>query len=191
MSQIIKQIKPAFEEAVLPFVKLLYRAGITPNMLTVSGLILVTAGSYFILKGDFFTGALFLLAGNICDALDGTLARKFNQNSTFGAFLDSVIDRFSDFLPVVAIGFYFKDSSAILALAVYTAMISYTVSYARARAEGLGIDCKTGIMERAERSAVLILTLLLGIPVAGLIIISAGATITVLQRIYCVYLKAK
>jgi len=191
MSQIIKQIKPVFEEAVLPVVKFLYRLGITPNILTVSGLILVVIGFYFILNGDFVIGALFLLAGNLCDALDGILARKFNQNSAFGAFLDSVIDRFSDFLPVVAIGFYFKENPVFLALALYTALISYTVSYARARAEALGIDCKTGIMERAERSVVLILTLILNIPVVGLVIISAGATITVLQRIYCVYSKTR
>ncbi|WP_457640176.1 CDP-alcohol phosphatidyltransferase family protein [Persephonella sp.] len=191
MSQIIKQIKPVFEEAVAPVVKLLYRVGITPNLLTVSGLILIVAGSYFILKGSFLTGALLLIAGNLCDALDGTLARKFNQHSTFGAFLDSVIDRVSDFLPLMALAVFFRNDPVILSLIMYAGMVSFLVSYTRARAEGLGINCSIGIMERAERSAVLILTLLFDIVMVGISVIALGATVTTLQRVYCVYSKTR
>jgi len=190
MSQIIKQLKPAFEEAVLPVVRLLYKAGITPNYITVAGVIFIVVGSYFILNGEFVKGAVFLIIGNLCDAIDGALARRFNKNTVFGAFLDSVIDRISDFLPVVAIGLYMKEDTFALALSIYTVLVSFLVSYARARAEGLGLDCKMGIMERAERSVILILTLLLDAVYIGLSIISIGATITVLQRIYCVYKKS-
>ncbi|MBK3332972.1 CDP-alcohol phosphatidyltransferase family protein [Persephonella atlantica] len=187
MSQIVKQIKPAFEELVFPLVKVLHKVGITPNMLTVSGLLLVSAGSYFIMKGKFLTGALFLIAGNLCDAMDGILARRFNRHSKFGAFLDSVIDRISDFLPLMAIGLFFIKNEIMLILAIYTGFVSFMVSYTRARAEGLGIDCKVGALERTERSVILILTLLFDIVLIGLISIAIGATITVFQRIYCVY----
>ncbi|NPA58628.1 MAG: CDP-alcohol phosphatidyltransferase family protein [Aquificae bacterium] len=191
MSQIIKQLKPVFEEAVSPVVNLLYRLGITPNQITVAGVVFVGIGSYFLLNGDFVLGALFLIGGNLCDAIDGALARRFNRSSVFGAFLDSLVDRISDFLPVVAVGFYLREDSVALALSFYTVVSSFLVSYARARAEGLGIDCKVGIMERAERSVILILTLLLDAVHIGFSIISAGATITVAQRVYCVYKKAR
>ncbi len=187
MSQIVKNIKPVFEETVFPVVKLLNKIGITPNILTVTGLILVGISSFFILKGNFFVGALFLIAGNLCDAIDGVLARRFNKSSTFGAFLDSVIDRISDFLPLIAIGIFYIKNDYMLILSIYTAFISLMVSYTRARAEGLGIDCKVGVLERTERSVILILTLLFDIVTIGLIAIAIGATLTVFQRIYCVY----
>ena len=190
MSQIIKSIKPVFEETVYPIVKFLHKRGVTPNILTITGVFLVSIGSFFILKGNFFTGALFLIAGNLCDAVDGILARRFNKNSTFGAFLDSVVDRVSDFLPLIAIGLFFIKNELMLTLSIYTAFVSFMVSYTRARAEGLGIDCKVGILERVERSVILILTLLFDIVIIGLTVLAIGATLTVLQRIYCVYKKS-
>ncbi|SNZ07072.1 CDP-diacylglycerol--glycerol-3-phosphate 3-phosphatidyltransferase [Persephonella hydrogeniphila] len=190
MSQIIKQLKPVFEELFSPVVSFLNKIGITPNFLTFSGIIFVLASSYFIYTGEFLTGGILLLIGNLCDALDGTLARKFNKESKFGAFLDSVIDRFSDFLPVIAIGLYLKEDDTVLLLSIFAVLFSFMVSYTRARAEGLGIDCKVGIMERAERSVVLILSLIFDFIVAGLLIIAIGALITTLQRIVCVYKKS-
>ncbi|WP_457626664.1 CDP-alcohol phosphatidyltransferase family protein [Persephonella sp.] len=187
MSQIIKQLKPVFEEFFSPVVSFLNKIGITPNFLTFTGIGFVFLSGYFIYTGDFLKGGLLLLIGNLCDALDGALARKFNKESKFGAFLDSVIDRFSDFIPVVAVGLYFRENEIVLVLSILTALFSFMVSYTRARAEGLGIDCKVGIMERAERSVVLIVSLIFNFVVAGLLIIAIGAFITTLQRIICVY----
>ncbi|WP_456465708.1 CDP-alcohol phosphatidyltransferase family protein [Persephonella sp.] len=187
MSQFIKQLKPAFEEAALPVVKLLNRVGITPNILTFLGVVFVGIASFFIYKGEFIKGGVILLLGNLCDALDGILARKFNLNSKFGAFFDSLTDRISDFLPIISLGLYFRENEYILMLSAFAVLFSFLVSYARARAEGLGINCNVGIMERTERSAVLILSLLTNLPVAGLVIITAGAAITTIQRIFYVY----
>ena len=190
MSQFIKQLKPAFEEAVLPVVRLLKRVGITPNILTFFGVIFVGIASFYIYNGEFLKGGFLLLIGNLCDALDGTLARRFNLDSKFGAFLDSLIDRISDFLPLISLGLYYIENEHILLLSLSAALFSFLVSYSRARAEGLGIDCKVGIMERAERSVVLIIALLTDFAVAGLLIITFGAAVTTFQRIWCVYKKS-
>lgn len=187
MSQFIKQLKPAFEEAILPVVKLLNRIGITPNILTFLGVILVSIASFYIYNGDFFKGGILLLIGNLCDALDGTLARRFNLVSKFGAFLDSLIDRISDFLPLIALGLYYRENEYILLLSIFAVLFSFLVSYSRARAEGLGIDCKVGAMERAERSAILIIAFITDFAVMGLLIIAFGAAVTTLQRVWCVY----
>jgi len=190
MSQFIKQLKPAFEEFVLPVVRLLNRIGITPNVLTFLGVIFVGIASFYIYNGEFLKGGIFLLIGNLCDALDGTLARRFNLDSKFGAFLDSLLDRVSDFLPIVSLGLYYRDNEYILTLSLFAALFSFLVSYSKARAEGLGIECRVGIMERAERSAVLIVALLVDFAVTGLLIITIGAAITTLQRVWYIYKKS-
>ncbi|RMD45137.1 MAG: CDP-alcohol phosphatidyltransferase family protein, partial [Aquificota bacterium] len=85
MSQVVKKIKPIFEEKVSPLVDIFYRLNITPNILTISGVLLVILGSYVIYSKQFFIAGLFILLGNICDALDGSLARRHNQTTKFGA----------------------------------------------------------------------------------------------------------
>ena len=187
MSQFIKQLKPAFEEATLPVVRLLKKVGVTPNLLTFFGVVLVGVASFYIYNGDFFKGGILLLIGNLCDALDGALARRFNLDSKFGAFLDSLIDRISDFLPLISLGLYYREEEYVLLLSIFAVLFSFLVSYSRARAEGLGIDCKVGVMERAERSAILIIALLADFAVTGLLIIAFGAAITTFQRVWCVY----
>ncbi len=187
MSQIIKQIKPIFEEKAVPIVRILNRVNISPNIVTIVGLGLVSLGAYFIYIQSFIIATFLLLVGNLCDAIDGLLARRYGKVSKFGAFLDSLTDRISDVLPLMAIAILFKDNLIFLVISLTSVITSFLVSYARARAEGLGIDCKVGILERPERSIILIVSVLFHHPEVAVILISIGSTITVIQRIYCVY----
>ncbi len=189
MSRFVKQIKPVFEKVVSPVIDIFHKLKISPNFLTVTGIFLIGIGSFFLYKEQFFLAGLFILLGNLCDALDGTLARKYNKSSTFGAFLDSVVDRVSDFLPLIAVAGLFRHNEVLFFISLFAIVFSFLVSYTRARAEGLGIDCKIGFFERPERSVVLIVSVFLGIVDIAVIIIAVGAAITSFQRILCVYKK--
>ncbi len=190
MSSFVKKIKPVFEELISPLIDIFHKLNISPNILTVTGIFFVALGSVSLYKGNFFTAGLFILIGNLCDALDGSLARKHNQATVFGAFLDSVVDRISDFLPLLALAGLFRHDEPLFFITLVSIVSSFLVSYTRARAEGLGIDCKIGFFERPERSTVLIVSLFLGIPDIGTILIALGATVTAVQRIWCVYKKS-
>ena len=189
MSQLIKQIKPVFEEKVTPVIELFYKIGISPNFLTILGFILVVTGSYFLAVQNFIVSGIFLTLGNICDALDGALARRFNRSTKFGAFLDSVIDRLSDAFPLMAVVYIFRNDDVLLGLSLIAIIFSFLVSYTRARAEGLGVECKVGFFERPERSIILIISVFLARVDIGILLIAIGAVITSIQRIYCMYQK--
>ena len=189
MSQLIKQIKPVFEEKATPVIELFYKIGISPNFLTILGFILVVTGSYFLTVQNFIVSGIFLTLGNICDALDGALARRFNRSTKFGAFLDSVIDRLSDAFPLMAVVYIFRNDDVLLGLSLIAIIFSFLVSYTRARAEGLGIECKVGFFERPERSIILIISVFLARVDIGILLIALGAVITSIQRIYCMYQK--
>lgn len=189
MSKFIKDIKPIFEKNVSPVIDILHKLKISPNTLTLSGIFFIALGSYLLYKGNFFLAGFLILIGNLCDALDGSLARKHNQASKFGAFLDSVVDRISDFLPLIAIAGLLKNNEIMFFISLLAIVSSFLVSYTRARAEGLGIKCNVGFFERPERSFVLISSIFLGIIDIGILIIAFGATITAVQRILCVYKK--
>ncbi len=191
MSQIIKNIKPMWEEKATPIVDFLYRLNVSPNVLTILGLIFIFVGSLFLIYGFVFTSGIFILVGNLCDALDGYLARKYNQQTPFGAFLDSVIDRYSDIIPMFAIMYTLKEDPMMFLLTTLAVIGSYMTSYTRSRSEGLGIECKVGIMERPERSIILIVSLLSGFVIYGIGLIAIFSNITTFQRVYCFYQKTK
>jgi len=191
VSDIIKQIKPVFEEKVTPFIRILNKINVSPNLLTISGLIFIIVGSVFIVFENYLLAALFLFIGNICDALDGTLARKYKKTSKFGAFLDSVVDRLSDAFPIMAIAILYRGNILELSIAILALIFSFMVSYTRARAEGLGIECKVGILERPERSIIMIIFTLFAMPLIAVILIAIGSFITMMQRIICVYKKTR
>ena len=191
MSELIKQIKPVFEEKITPVVSILNKVNISPNILTLSGVFFVAIGSYFLYLEKFILAGIFLTLGNLCDALDGALARKFGKTSTFGAFLDSVIDRLSDFLPLLALALLYKENNLYLLTILIAIVGSFMVSYTRARGEGLGIKCTIGILERAERSILLIIFTFLQLPIIAVFIIAVGSIITTIQRVLCVYNKSK
>lgn len=160
---------------------------VTPNMLTVIGLLLSLFTAAVIASGHLSLGGLLLLFAGIFDMFDGALARVTGKASTFGAFFDSTLDRIAE----AAIGFglvlYYGWRHDVTGSALLYVMIvgSLMISYARARAEGLGLECKVGLMARPERVIALGVGLILG-PLVTLWVLAllAGATwSTVAQRI--------
>lgn len=145
-----------------PFVQLLGRRGLTPNLLTFVGLCISLLAAYEIARGKLLLAALLILSGSFFDILDGVMARSMDLESKFGAFLDSVFDRFSDGLPMVGLLFYFGKTGALehVLLCGFVMIGVFLVPYTRARAETLIFQCQVGLMERAERIGVLSLGLL-------------------------------
>ncbi|MCD9018999.1 CDP-alcohol phosphatidyltransferase family protein [Parachryseolinea silvisoli] len=150
-------------KVINPFVKLLIKIGFTPNAVTTTGLLLnIGVAVIFVIgveegnRGDLtyvgWAGALVLFAG-LFDMLDGQVARLGNMSSKFGALYDSVLDRYSELVMFLGICYYLIGHHYFLSsLFAFIALIgSMMVSYVRARAEGLGIDCKGGLMQRPER----------------------------------------
>ena len=183
MSYLVRELKPTFERLIEPLVDLLNKLGTTPNLITILGLLLVAIGSLFLYLGQNFISFIFLLLGALCDAIDGSLARRLGKNSPFGAFFDSLMDRVSDALAFIAISLSSEDK--VLSLFSMLAMVfSYTVSYARARAEGLGFELKVGTFERPERWIVLLLGIALDMVLLAVLIIAIGSLFTTLQRAY-------
>lgn len=174
-----------------PVAKGLARLGVSPNAVTFAGLAGAGVSAYLISEGVFWAGGVVMLLAGILDLFDGALARATGQDSDFGALLDSVIDRVSEI--VVLLGlllFYTRSGSVEGSVLVYLAVGgSVMVSYLRARSEGLGIDCKVGIMTRPERVAALGFGLIIGhwLPSVVLVVLGAIAGLTILttaQRLF-------
>jgi phosphatidylglycerophosphate synthase len=158
---------------------------LSPNFLTVTGF-LITVIAAFVIPRNIKLGGLLILAGGMFDMLDGIVARTRGKTSRFGAFLDSVLDRYSDAFIFLAIAWYFaeKGNYTGVFLSFGTLVGAFLISYTRARAEGLGESCHVGIMERPERIILLIFATLTGwiIPVLWIMLILTH--VTVVQRIY-------
>jgi CDP-diacylglycerol--glycerol-3-phosphate 3-phosphatidyltransferase len=180
------QMRLRFRGVLDPIGAFLNRIGLMPNTMTILGLVGNTVGAIFLAQGKMTIGGLIILSMGPVDALDGTMARLRGEPSEFGAFVDSVTDRYSE---LVIFGglliYYFQQGDWTAALVTYVAAGgSVLVSYVRARASSLGYDTKVGILTRMERYLVLAPTLVLNIPLVGLWIIAILANITALQRIW-------
>lgn len=168
-----------------PLAGFFLRLGFTPNMMTMLGLLGNTIGAYYLARGEMLTGGLFVLLMGPVDALDGTMARLRGESSDFGAFVDSVTDRYSELFIYSGLLYYFLTIGNVAGgLLVFGAAAgSVLVSYVKARAEGLGYEAKVGLLTRAERYIVLAPSLLFSQLFIGLGIIAIFANITALQRI--------
>lgn len=164
----------------------LNRIGLMPNTMTILGLIGNSVGAILVARGQMMWGGLLILAMGPVDALDGTMARLRGEPSEFGAFVDSVTDRYSELIIFGGLLFYYSQRGDWLGalLAFAAAGGSVLVSYVRARAQALGYDTKVGILTRMERYLVLAPSLVLNIPMIGLWIIAIFANVTALQRIW-------
>lgn len=163
MSNFLKEVgQPIVYKLINPFINLLLKIGITPNAVTTIGFIInVIAAVVFIVGGGeprtdlryVGWGGAIILFGGLFDMIDGRLARVGRMESRFGALYDSVLDRYSELAMFLGICYYLVAQSYFLSsLFAFIAMIgSMMVSYVRARAEGLGIECKGGLMQRPER----------------------------------------
>ncbi len=171
-----------------PIGAFLNRLGITPNTLTISGLVGNSIGAIYLARGSFLVGGLILLSMGAIDALDGTMARLRGEPSDFGAFVDSVTDRYSELVIYAGLLFYaIKELNLFLAMLVFAATAgSILVSYIRARAQSLGYEAKVGVLTRFERFVFLVPSLVMGYPWIGVGLIAILANITALQRIISV-----
>jgi CDP-diacylglycerol---glycerol-3-phosphate 3-phosphatidyltransferase len=174
-----------------PIAAFLTRLGVYPNTITISGLVGHSIAAYFAATGQMTIAGILLLIIAPFDFLDGMMARMRGESSRFGAFVDSVTDRYSELVIFGGLLYYFTQQSNWLAVAaVYLAASgSILVSYIRARAESLKFDTKVGVLTRLERYLVLIPGLIFNIPVIALWLIAIFANFTALQRIYHVRLQ--
>ena len=162
------------------------RLGILPNTMTLLGLFGNIVGAYFLSQGRMTIGGIVIFMMGSFDALDGTMARLRGESSDWGAFVDSVSDRYSELLTFAGLLVYYQlqGESASVFWVYGAAAGSVLVSYVRARAQSLGFDTKIGLFTRFERYIVLVPSLVFNVPLWGMIIIAVGANLTAFQRIY-------
>lgn len=196
---------------ISPAGKLMARLGVHPNTLSLAGLVLSAFAGLIYSTGSFFWGAWVLVLAGTCDALDGQLARQAESDSSFGAFFDSTLDRFSEVFIFLGLAWHFSGGavfwnfkagnpadfqSPLAVLLIILAIAgSFMVSYTRARAEGLGVSCEVGLMQRPERITLLIIgSLVASIPVIGhfimkltLLLLAVLSNFTALHRM--IYVK--
>ena len=171
-----------------PVARLLARLGLTPNLVTLIGLAIAGAGAYLIAVGNWWAGGLIVLFAGVFDLFDGALARATGKVSDFGALLDSTIDRVSEAVVLLGLlAYYLSTDDDLGSILVYVALVgSIMVSYMRARSEGLGIDCKVGVMTRPERVAAVGIGLIVGhwLPFVVLIVLGVIAALTTVTAIH-------
>jgi phosphatidylglycerophosphate synthase len=160
----------------------------SPNSLSVTGF-LITLFACYILSFDLLSGGILILVGAAFDMLDGVVARTNNKITRFGAFLDSVLDRYSDAAIFLAIAYNLRSVSHMtgVLLCLGTLLGAFMVSYSRARAEGLGEECTYGLMERPERIILISFGAISGFIVPALWVLVVLTNVTVVQRIYHVW----
>ena len=201
--KLTSDLEKPFYAAVGPLVDRLIRAGVRPNTITTIGTGLVLVSAIVYATGHIRIGGLLLLLSGVADTLDGQVARGGAMVTRFGAFYDSTLDRVGDGATFIGIGAFLLTApdvayrSPAVVLCMIAILASVLVSYARARAEGLGLDCKVGIAQRAER--------ILGLGLASLVfgagphallleaivgLLAIASIITVVQRFVYVYQHA-
>ena len=185
MEVLRQRIGTRLEGLLRPFAQVLATSDISPNHVTVAGLVVNVVAAWLITRDAYFlAGALYLLGGGF-DVLDGMLARATDRVSAVGAYLDSTLDRISEGVVFAAIAYVFaREGQAVDAGVVLLALLgSLLVSYTRARAEALNVACKMGIATRPERVVLIAFGLMTGwlAPVVYLLAVLTG--ITVAQRI--------
>ncbi|HEX2249942.1 MAG TPA: CDP-alcohol phosphatidyltransferase family protein [Gemmatimonadales bacterium] len=201
--KLLGALEKPFYAAVNPLVQRLIRSGVRPNTITTvgTGLVLVSALAYA--TGHIRLGGALLLLSGVADTLDGQVARSGAMVTRFGAFYDSTLDRVGDGATFIGIGAFLLTAPDVayrvpaIILCMIAILGSLLVSYARARAEGLGLDCKVGIAQRAER--------ILGLGIASLVagagpqallleaivaLLALASIITVIQRFVYVHQHA-
>lgn len=167
-----------------PLVEWLAERQVTPNQVTAAALALSLLAALCIGAGWLRLGAVVLIVAGLGDLVDGMLARATDQTSPFGAFFDSTLDRLSEgaVLAAVASRFASDGRPLLVALVVVALLGSLLVSYTRARAEALGVECAVGLMSRAERMVLLIAGLLLGLLGPAILLLAVLTLYTVGQR---------
>jgi len=176
-----------------PVVSVLARTGIAPNALTWLGFLLSIAGAVLIAGDNLIAAAILLVVAGFLDMLDGALARHTGRVTALGGILDSTLDRLSEAAVFIGILVLFagEGSLAGILLAGIALALSQLVSYLRARAEALGVDCRIGVFTRPERVIVIILALLIDQLFIAMVIIAFFSLVTAAQRLAYIWRRLK
>jgi CDP-diacylglycerol--glycerol-3-phosphate 3-phosphatidyltransferase len=167
----------------------LIESRLTPNAISLTGLALCVVAAVLVWEEEFLLGGIAFVVGSVCDTLDGRYSRMSGKGTPFGAFLDSTLDRIEEGIVLTAVAAHFSREGDDLAVAavVVAVLASLMVSYTRARAEALGVECKVGLADRAVRVVILSAGLLLAgldLLAPAVYVLAALSTVTVLQRIW-------
>jgi CDP-diacylglycerol--glycerol-3-phosphate 3-phosphatidyltransferase len=192
-------IKNGYLRLIDPVANWLVKRGVHPNTITIVGTLCTVVGGIIYGTGHIRTGGFFLGITALFDVLDGTVARRSNKSSTFGAFLDSTLDRLADGFVLGGLAVFYATSrihgSVPLMITALLGLVgAFLTSYTRARAEALGLDAKVGLLQRPERVVLLSAPqALFGLVLNGwvlaiiIVILTVTAWITVVQRVVFVY----
>jgi len=167
----------------------LIESRLTPNAISLTGFVLNVAAALLVWQTEFFWGGVAFIVGSVMDTLDGAYSRMSGKGTAFGAFLDSTLDRIEEGIVLTAVAVYFakQQNEAAVAAVVIAVLSSLIVSYTRARAEALGVECKVGIATRAVRVVILSAGLVfasLGALEPAVYLLAGLSSFTVLQRIF-------
>jgi CDP-diacylglycerol---glycerol-3-phosphate 3-phosphatidyltransferase len=185
-----QKIRGLWDANMRPVGRALSRTGLNANAVTVAGVVVQAGAAAAILDGRLVLAGLVSIFAGVLDALDGAIAKAQGKATKFGALLDSTTDRLSDALFFLPLAWLYGvapeggdgEDPAVAGLALIALVLSFLVSYVKARAEGLGLDCKVGIAERFERLAIIILGLLFDVVLGALIVLVVLSLITFVQR---------
>ncbi len=199
MQQLWDRIKQGYLRLIDPIADSLVRRGVSPNALTTLGTLCMVAGGVIYAAGHIRTAGWVIGITALFDVLDGTVARRANRSTRFGAFYDSALDRIADGAVLGGLSVFYATSAMhrsapLLIVCLVGIVATFLVSYTRARAESLGIDAKVGIMQRPERVVLLSapqaffgLTLNGWVLAAIVVLLTTTAAITAVQRILFVH----
>ena len=182
----LSHYKTPFQRLGDPVARALLRAHVRPNHLTVVGLGVSIVAALALSQGRLRVGALLLALAGLFDFFDGSLARLANSVSAFGAFLDSVVDRYSDLVVLLGVVLYYHraaDTQGVL-LTMITMVGTIMISYTKARAQSIGLACEIGLMERPERLIVLIAGATFNVLTPAVLALAVLTNVTALQRIF-------
>src|SRR5216683_533634 len=196
-----RRVQQRVRQFVTLIIRPLAQLGITPNTLTLAGLLLSAITAGVIAQGSLLVGGLLVLFAGIFDMFDGALARARNASTIFGAFLDSTLDRYSESIILFGLFWYalqaktlhenlwpFHNEQFWMLSSIYIAVVgSLMVSYAKARAEGLGLECKTGLLARPERVVILAIGLITGTVIWAVLLLAILSHVTAIERLVYVW----
>lgn len=185
------KVRAGWDELMRPVGRALARTPLTPNAITLLGVVLQGVVTWQILDGRILVAGLLGIVSGFADAFDGAVAKAKGLTSKFGALLDSTTDRLADGMIFGAIAWLYgvapdigsHDRQWVAALALGTLVVSFLVSYVKSRAEALGFECNVGLVERGERLVIINAGLILDLVPPALIVLFAASVVTFLQRL--------
>jgi CDP-diacylglycerol--glycerol-3-phosphate 3-phosphatidyltransferase len=192
MENIRDSVGAGLRKGFKPFLSALHKIGVTPNQVTITGTLLNAGVAVLVVFDHLIYAGILLLVAGLFDLLDGSLARLTQTATPFGAFLDSTLDRVSEGMALAAIAYFVaiqggQRGAVDAALVVLALLGSILVSYTRARAEALGVECKSGIMTRPERIILVAIGLFFNVLPYVIYVMLALTIFTVIQRVVHTY----